>query len=124
MPQVDKNKIRENKIRFGMWRGTPIQFRKPQSQQELAAELGTTEVSLSRWRNDPLVLEIERCAMKRMADGSMWEIVQQQVQKAKEGNTQAARFIADITGELKKPDRPTQIGKIEVEFITKNKDGK
>ncbi len=119
-PKPTKSDKRESKIRFGMWLGTPEQFRKPKTQLELASEIGTTEVSLSRWRNDPLVQEIKQCAMKRMADGSMWEIVEQQVQKAKEGNTQAARFIADITGELKKPDRPTGIGKIQVEFITKN----
>jgi len=120
-PKPTKSDKRESKIKFGMWLGTPEQFRKPKTQQELATEIGTTEVSLSRWRHDPLVIEIKQCAMKRLCEDSMYEIIQGQIKKAKEEqNTQAARFVADVSGELKKPDRPTGIGKIQVEFITKN----
>jgi hypothetical protein len=52
MLKHDKNWT-TNQLKFIYWQATSKAHRKPATQQELAGELGVTEVTLSRWKAKP-----------------------------------------------------------------------
>ncbi len=52
-----------NQLKLIFWLATPKAHRKPATQQELASDIGVTEVTVSRWANKPeLTTEVNRVA--------------------------------------------------------------
>jgi hypothetical protein len=52
--------LNDRQLLFVAWKATPEKYRQPSLQQELAAEIGVSEMTLWRWSKDPRVLDAIR----------------------------------------------------------------
>ena len=106
-------------IQFGMWLGTPSEFRDPKHQDEFAQQHNVGPVFLSRHKNDPLVKEMQENTKKTLVGNRMWEIIKGQTEKAVDDkNTAAARLMMEYAGELKPKIDKSPLGIVRVEFVT------
>jgi hypothetical protein len=93
------NALRPEQETFALWLILPATEREPKMQKELAAQLGVTEETLSRWKSVPqfadAVLAL-KWSMVRSSD--VHRIVDAQVRKALKGNTSAADWVFRVLG--------------------------
>jgi len=120
----ETKELSDRKKQFGMWLGRPRSLREPKNQEELADLLGVTKRTLTRWAKDPEVLNIAQNYKKLEATVSLDGVVKVMTERALNGNAADRRLYLEWLGELDKDKRgkAEPLGKIEVEFITKNAD--
>jgi len=109
----------DEKVQFGMWLGTPPQYREPKTQKEFAKTIDIANETLSRWKRDPKVVEIARNFNVYNLKRNLTEVFKITAERAITGNSADRRLYFELTGELdkSKKDKPEPLGKIIVEHI-------
>lgn len=124
MARPKKGVNEDKKNQFGIWLGIPVSARKDdeKTMEQFAAKLGITDMTLTRWKNDPQVQEIARSAVKQFFGNDSFEVVKSIVQKAKEGNAQMARLFLEYNGDIGtgvKKKEPPKDWKVTIETVNK-----
>jgi len=115
--------LTEKQMQYGMWLGKPAHLREPKTRIELAKILEVTIQSLSRWAKNPEVLEVANNYKKFEAKVHLDEVISQMTKRAIDGNSADRRLYLEWVGELGKEKHKDKepLGRIEVEFVTKQK---
>lgn len=120
MPQRNRNEERERKIQFGIWLGTPSEARVPKYQEDLAKQIDIRPETLSRWQDDPLVLEAKASALKLyFSQAKAFEVAGKIYDMAMKGNVAAQRLFMQVTGNINNAgsSEPQEAQKVEISFI-------
>lgn len=84
---------------FASWLVMTPSQRQPKTQEALAKELGVANSTLSEWRRLPLIQAVT-ADWRKAYSAHFSEVVDAMMRKARAGNVQAARLLAEILGEL------------------------
>ena len=87
------------RMKFAAWLVLPPSQRQPATQDELAKELGVAASTLSEWRRLPVIQAITK-DWRESYKAHFSEVVDALMRRARGGNVQAARLLAEILGEL------------------------
>lgn len=113
------------RMRFASWLVLPPSQRQPKTQDELARVLGLASSTLSAWRRLPLIQAVT-ADWRKAYSAHFNEVMDAMFRKARSGNVQAAKLIAEILGEL----APTKIEQTNIgdspwgEMLTEIRDGR
>ena len=104
------NRWSADQIKFQVWLATPSAQRSPRQQQELAAELGVSEVTLCRWKHLPGWHDAVYEHAMPILTGELMPILAAQVAQAKNGSLPHAQWLFELAGKWSPKQRVEHAG--------------
>lgn len=99
-------KLLEIRTRFADWLATPPSYRRPATARGFAERYGVHEVTLSKWRTDPDVLQSAKQLIRVHALSRYPDVIDAITEMAIHGNLDAARlYMEHIVGWQSKNSR-------------------
>jgi len=89
------------KQRYGIWLAMPRELRKPPTQKELTETMGVSEVTLSVWQKDPIVVQARDNAVALfLGNDFKWEAIDLLKERCRKGHVGALELAFKIMGVL------------------------